>query len=330
MATGKYGGKSVFFFADGYNLITAKLKGLRFKVTAMTEDVTGLGDSAEAHLPTGLSKAELSQDGGFFDTAALQTHAAHSGSVPTTPQAPVRTVCAGFAGATIGEMFIGFIGAFTGAYEVLAQLGSLTKANVEYTISGQLDRGQILQPLATKTADWDTQSTPVDYTLDPQQRVIPITSNSQANPSVVTCPVPHGLTSGDIILIAGVSSSNADINGQQTATVIDTLTFSVAVDASVSAGTGGTFVRANTADGGVGYQQNTEGSGFTNFVGTIQDSPDDITYATLVAFTDSVSDPVAERVTVSGTVDRYLAYDGNVTGSGTIGVFAGFCRTLPS
>ena len=42
--------------------------------------------------------------------------------------------------------------------------------------------------------------------------------------------------------------------------------------------------------------------------------------------TDNVSDPFAERKTVAGTIDRYVVIDGNVTGSGSITVFAGLAR----
>ena len=36
--------------------------------------------------------------------------------------------------------------------------------------------------------------------------------------------------------------------------------------------------------------------------------------------------PAKERATVAGTVDRYLSFDGDVTGSGSITVFCGCAR----
>ena len=66
-------------------------------------------------------------------------------------------------------------------------------------------------------------------------------------------------------------------------------------------------------------------TGFSAFVGTIQHSADDISFASLIDFTDLTA-VGAERKTVSGTVNRYLAFSGNVTGSGSITVFAGFAR----
>jgi len=324
---GKYGSASVAFFVDGYNLISNKVKSLRYKEEAMQEDTTGLGDSFEEHSPTGVSKVELAQDGAFFDTTADYIHTAMAGSVPSTPQDTERVACIAFAGATIGEMFVGFQGAWTTSYEVLGTIGELTKANALYLITGQVDKGTILQPLATKTADWDTNATSVDYTADTSQRVVPITSSSVANPTVITTTVPHGLTTGDTVLIAGHAGSTPDINGEEAVTVTSTTTFTVVQNVSVG-GTGGTIVRGKTNNGGVGYLQVGAYSGFTNFVCTIEDSADDAAWASLVAFTDVTSGTVAaERVTVAGACDRYLSIDGNITGTGTLDVFVGFSRS---
>ncbi len=324
---GRFGPSSVWLLVDGFVLTAAKPTAWSHKVIAAMVESHGLGDSWKERTPTGEKDTELVMEGAFFDTSTGSSHAAFSTSVPTTPLATERIVSFGYAGETIGEMFVGIKGGYSNEYEVVAALGELQKANVTYAMSGQHDAGTILQPLVTKTADWHTQATSVDYTLDTGQLVVPITSNSQASPSVVTTPVAHGLTSNDIILISGVSDSDADINGERVVTVISTTTFSVPVNAGTSAGTGGSFVRANSSNGGVGYLQVTDGSGFTNFVGKVRDSPDDSTWADLATFTDSVLDPFAERITASGVVDRYLAFDGNVTGSGTVTAFCGFSRS---
>lgn len=324
---GKFGSAAVLFLVDGYNLLSNKVKTLRAKDEALTERSDGLGDASEEHTPTGVSKVELEQQGAFFDTTTAYIHAAMAASVPTSPQQAVRVICFGFSGQTIGEPFVGLEGAFSVSYEVLASNGELTKANVEYRVTGDLHRGTIIQALAAKTVDWNTKTdgVQVDYTLDTQQQVIPITSNTLANPSVVTTPIPHGLTTGDIILISGVSTSSPTINGQRTVTVISSVSFSVPVNVTV-AGTGGTFVRANSSAGGVGYQQVTAFSGFTGFVGKLRDSPDDVTYADWATFANVTAAPAAERVVVAGVVDRYMSFDGNVTGVGSITVFAGYCR----
>jgi hypothetical protein len=326
---GKAGSQSVFFYVDGYNFLAPKVQTLTHKVEAVTEKADGLGDAAEKHDPTGMTKVSLSQAGAFYDTSSGSSHAALSGSTPSTPQTAARCAVCGFSGDTIGEMFVGFEGDFTASYEVLGQVGALTKANTEHVITGQVDRGVILQSLATKSADWDTKSlgTQVDSASAPGLRTIPITSNSQASPTVVTTTVPHGLSTGNVIVISGNSGSNASINGERTVTVISTTTFSVPVNCTTAGGTGGTFVVANSLNGGAGYQQVTDFSGLTGFVGKVKHSSDDSVYADLVSFSNVTAAPAAERKTVSGTVHRYLAFDGDVTGTGSISAWAGFARS---
>lgn len=319
-----YGSKDIaFFFVGGYSLLASKLQGFAEKVMADQARTDGLGDSWEEHTPTGMKKATLSQDGAFFDVGTNLAHAALSGATGTS-----RVICVGREGNVAGKHFVGYTGSYASQYDVLAKRGNLTKADVTYTISGARDEGQILQIWESKTSDWNTETSgEVDYTLDTTQRVIPITSNSQANPTVITTPVPHGLATNDIILIAGETGSSPTINGQRTVTVISTTTFSVPVNTSGgTGGTGGSFVKANSTGGGIAFQQVTAFSGFTGFVGKVRDSADDTTYADLATFANVTSAPSAEAVTVSGTVDRYLAVDGNVTGSGSLTLFIGFAR----
>ena len=323
----KYGSASAVFLVAGYNVLAAKLKSLSIKIESLTEQDDGLGDAAETHCPIGKVRTTVTQGGGFWSTAAANVHAMMAAGTPTTPQTAARVGVLGYMGQSVGAVFVGLSGIFQTAYEVLTENNALTKANVTHLMAGAVERGQIVQPLATQTADWNTKSlsTVVDYTTDPSQRTIPIASNSIANPSVVTCPVAHGLTTGDLILISGVSTSSPTINGERAVTVIGETTFSVPVNVGTG-GTGGSFVRANSSGGGAGYQQVTALSGFSGFVGKIRDSADDTTYADLVTFADVTAAPNAQRVAVAGVVDRYLSYDGNVTGSGSIDVFAGFAR----
>lgn len=155
---GKYGSQSVLFLVDGYNLVTSKLKALRYKHEAMQERTDGLGDAWEESTPIGLSKVELAQDGAFFDTTLNRIHTAMVGLSSQTPASVARVVCAAFAGNTLGNPMTGFEGAFTTQYDVLAEIGKLTKANAAYAVSGALDHGIILQELATKTEDWNNAS----------------------------------------------------------------------------------------------------------------------------------------------------------------------------
>ena len=247
MAQGKFGPASSILLLDGYNILSNKVTSMRHKITSPTTSMTGLGDTFEENAPIGVKRLEVVQEGAFFDTTALYSHAAFSASVPTSAQQAVRVMCMGMAGNTIGYDFYGISGTYSNAYEVLNEGSDLTKVNVEYVCTGAGDvNGKILQVLEAKTADWNQAS----------------------------------------------------------------------VDNS-----------ASSSDGGSGYIQCTAGSGFSAFEGKIQHSADDASWADLITFTASVADPYAERKTVTGTVNRYLRFTGNGTGTGTITVFAGFSRS---
>jgi hypothetical protein len=75
----------------------------------------------------------------------------------------------------------------------------------------------------------------------------------------------------------------------------------------------------DSAAGGAGYLQMTSLTlgGYTNIVIKIQDSADDLSYADLITFTAVTAAPAAERKTVTGGVDQYLAAAWAYTGSGS-------------
>jgi hypothetical protein len=68
---------------------------------------------------------------------------------------------------------------------------------------------------------------------------IAITSNSAANPTVVTCAANHGYQTGETVTIAG-QSGTVSINGARVVTVTGATTFTVPVDCTAGGGTGGT------------------------------------------------------------------------------------------
>lgn len=144
--------KIAFVLVDGFNIVGVETM-LQDGLEAVTEETTGLGSTHtwQAHTPTGLRKATLSQDG-FYDDASDSVNAALSGNQQTS-----RVVCHGFEGNTIGEKFRGAEGAFGSKYNRIASRGGLHKANAEYTVSGQVDDGIILQNLAAKTATFNTE-----------------------------------------------------------------------------------------------------------------------------------------------------------------------------
>lgn len=323
----KVGGASFgVLLVNGYNLAPAVMDSASMGEESLTEQTNPFGVTTESHTPIGILKGMLVAGGGIYDETADALHTALATVVGLS-----RTVSACITGNTPGYTFCGFEGAYSQKYDIMGEKDGLTKANVTYLVSGAVDWGQIVQNLATFTADWNTRTggagvadTPVDYSAYVSTRNIPITSNSLANPSVVTTPVAHGLTTGQVIMIAGVATSNPTINGLRTVTVISPTTFSVPVNVTTG-GTGGSFVLASTVAGAVGYLHITAYSGFTNVIMKIQHSPDDTTYADLITFTTATAIG-AQRATVAGTIDRFLCSDGNVTGSGSVTVFSGLCR----
>jgi len=225
---------------DGYNLLSAKVQSFPYEIEIELEPSEGLGDGWREHTPTGMRKATLEQTGAFFDTTAAGIHDAMSG-LPATERLVVWAV----PGNTIGAIFSAVKGAFTLSYGVLSTIGKLTKANVKYAVTGQLDEGVILQALGQQTVDWTN----------------------------------------------------------------------TAVDNAVS-----------SANGGVGYLQVTQLAGLTGFVGKIRHSTDNVSFVDLVTFVNVTAAPAAQRIAVAGTINRYVRFEGDVTGAGTITAFAGFTR----
>ncbi len=82
---------------------------------------------------------------------------------------------------------------------------------------------------------------------------------------------------------------------------------------------------ASSAGGGVAYLHVVAYSGFTNVVFKVRHSTDDSTYADLITFS-TVTAIGAERATTAVTVNRHLAVDWNVTGSGSVTFMVGFKR----
>jgi hypothetical protein len=324
---GKYGSPSFsVLLVDGRSLLAAKVKGVTHRVESLHEPGTGLGDSWEAIALTGMQRATLTQDEAFFDDTTASVHDAFK-----TPSTSPKVVGFGYGGNSIGAPFVGLEGTYAQDYGVLAKVGGLTKANVTYRVSGRLDRGRIISEHVSKAASWNTKTdgSPVDPLTDPTKLVIPITSSSVGLPGIITTPVPHGLTTADLISISGHVGVTPDINdGSRTVTVISATTFSVEDNVTVG-GTGGQLVRLNSRLGGAGYQFVSALSGITGFIGKIRSSPDDVTYTDLLTFTNVTAAPAAERVTVAAgaVIDRYLCYSGTFTGTGAITVCIGFART---
>lgn len=233
----KYGSSSFStFLVDGTSLLAHKLQGVTHKVESITEKTDGLGDTSEAHSPVNMAKASLTQDGAFFDDAAGGMHALLKAGSSVERQ---------IVFSVDGLTFTGSQGQLVTAYEVIAKIAGLSKANASYQVTGDVDDTGVILQNAAQTIDW-------------------------------------------------------------TGTAVDNT--------------------ASTPDGGAGYLQVTAFAGLTGFVGLIESSPDNAAWSTLITFTNVTAAPAAQRIAFVGVVPRYLRFRGDVAGSGSITVFAGFSR----
>jgi hypothetical protein len=311
----KHGSQDIaFFLVDGRNVLGV-LTSVNDAVEATTEETSPLGpDGAwQSNRPVGTKKAELSQDG-FFDDAVGSIH-----DTLNEQQGVSRVVCYGVEGNAVNSGFTGYAGGYFSKYSRLSQRNQLHKANASYAIAGAVEDAVILHPYGARTADDDTEATPADRAADPLAKTTAIVSSSVANPSIITTARPHGLTTGDQVVIAGHASVVPDINSEYTATVIDATHFSIPVNVT-DGGAGGTVRRAWTKNGGAGYLQVdalTLG-GHDNLTVKIRHSADGLAWADLATFTVVAAAPVAERIVVAAgtTVQRHLAVSWAFTGAG--------------
>lgn len=153
----KYSSKDAsLLLVDGFD-IRGVSTALSDAKEAVLRETTALGDTWPAQQDTGLRKAEFATDG-FYDTATGSINEALADKEGVS-----RVVCHGVEGNAVGRNFRGHAGVFAGKYVRTAQLNEFHRAKGEYVVSGQVDDGKILQPLATVTTDGDTESTPVDH-----------------------------------------------------------------------------------------------------------------------------------------------------------------------
>lgn len=336
----KYSSSGVSVLVDGYDLTPVLVETVSRSTESITQPHLPFGVTTEAHLPVGLVKHTLSLGGAIYDQAVDPMH---PGFITDGGVGESRLVVIANEGQTKAKNFAGYEGAYSQKSEAVVTNGQLVKSNVTFVVSGTVDEGVILQELAAKTADWDTESTPIDAADDASSQHIAITSSSAASPSHIVTDYAHGLATDDVVAIFDHTSVAPDINDNPSGatdwklkghsiTYVSATEFSIPVNVS-DGGTGGYCVVVSRAKGGVGHQQVTQGSGLTAYVGKVRHSADNVTYADLVTFADSATDfNNPQRVATAATttrVERYLAYAGNVSGSvgaTAFKVFGGFSR----
>lgn len=314
----EYGpGDVPFLFVNGRDLLAQIVHSFDDGTEGETEEVPAIGPTHgtwRQNRGIGVRSVTLSYTG-LFDDATDRIHQAINGQ-----QMVAQVISYGLATGAIGKLFVGLRGAFGSKYKRAMQRPGVTRASVECTVSGEKDEGVILHGKVEETGDtWDTESTPVDE-ADVAPVTFPIVSISEAAAAVVVTGAPHGRTTGDKVLIADVVGSSPEVNGEHVITVLSTTSFSIPINTSAGdGGTGGTFVVTKTQNGGVGYVQVPDLTlgGYDSATVNVRHSADNAVWATLLTFTAITTAPSAERKTVTGTVNRYLATSGAYVGAGS-------------
>jgi hypothetical protein len=159
-----------YFYVDGYNLAPAMIDNFTVSRESLTEQTNPFGVESEQHSPIGMEKGTITLTGGLYDESKDPIHT----SLVVDPVGVSRIMAMLISGGAAGSMFIGFMASYTQKFDVLVQRANITRANVQYLVSGYIEEGQVVQTPATYTADWDTKTggvgapdAPVDYLLDP-------------------------------------------------------------------------------------------------------------------------------------------------------------------
>lgn len=307
----KYGQSSGFIFVGGIDLSGDQTVSLSDEVEELQDQVDGLGDSWEEHCPIGLARTTVEAKGGIYDDSSGQITAFQEKG--ETKQLMVY----GFEGTAIGDHCVILNGTYAVKWKRISDRAALIRAEAEHVITGRHGEAVLLHGPTAETSDGDTESSSVDRNSDRLVPATAITSSSAASPTNILCASAHGLITGDEVVIAGHSGSTPDINGQEVVTVVDSLNFTVAQNVTVG-GTGGTIKKV-TSTGCAGHLHVSALTlgGYTDVTVLVTDSDDDITYSTLLTFTNFNTAPTSEEKTIATEVQRYLACDWTFNGAGS-------------
>lgn len=299
-----YGPASAFILVGGRD-ISGDSFTLLDRIEQVTQQSNGIGDPWEEQLTPGVARAILEAGGGFYDDRLLGLNEALVGIGATQQE-----VAYGMAGRGIGaEMALPF-GVFAAVFKRGPAREGLTMASAEYRVTGQYMRGRSVHGISSETvASGDTKATPVDQALSPRLTAIAITSSSIANPTVITTTTPHGLVTGEVILITG-HTSTPTLNGGAgfAVTVTGLSTFTIPVNVTVGGGATGSFIKVSTPSSvWVLHPTDLNLDGGTSYSILGLHSDDNVTYSTAVTFTNVTAAGVAQRQTLATQTKRYRA-----------------------
>lgn len=313
----KYGPASSYLYVNGYD-ISSDTFTLDETIEQVLEESHGLGENWEKQYPVQLAKVMLEASGGLYDDATIGAALQES----NIANLALRVVDYGMNGNGLGKTVSMLNGSYAATWKRVASRDALTKANAVHTITGDHRRGVVLHSSnAETTSSGNNQSTPQDRATEALAPAsIAITSSSVANPTVITTPVAHGLTTGDIILITGHGASTPSLNGGNGYAVTVTGTFTFTIPVNVSSGsTGGSFVVVSSRGGNADLQMLalTLG-GFTNSVIKVRHSIDNSTWTDLATFTARTAIGAERIVIPAGTlINRWTAISWAYGGAGS-------------
>jgi hypothetical protein len=296
------------------------------------EEVRPFGATFDKTLPIGVGQVGLTSGGGLYTDRAKGMIAALQTKVGTR-----QLTAYGFEGNEVGAGCTLIDGPIVSKFNRVADIGALTKASPEYVVTGEPFRGVVLHGREDEeTADFDTEAEPADHALAPFNRSIAVATSTlvSSSPAVtsIETSTPHGLTSGDTVLLAG-HTSTPDINGHYVATVTGPSAFTIeAVTAAGSpGGTGGTITKTSSPGGFADcHVVELDLDTHTGLDLDVITSADGITFAPCGSFA-TITATVgthAQRIELTGPIERYTAVDGDFAGAGspTAKVFVGIYR----
>lgn len=208
----KYSGANVGFLLVGGRNLAAVASDVDESREAVTEETTPLGPTGawQTHAAVGTFKGTLQQNG-WYDDAALSNSEAFVGK-----QATEQVVAFAPEGNTMGKRMVQFAGAFAAKLQRLFAKDALVKANVTYTVTGNVDDGRVIHPLGQETtASGHTNATSVDHgalTSNGGAAVLQVTQLTLGGYTSATVTVRHSVDNSTFADLAAMTAVNASTN----------------------------------------------------------------------------------------------------------------------
>lgn len=289
------------FYYGGYDLSGDVTALSTIAMNANQQDVTVIESTA-------MERILLRRDGeiavnAVFNPATGRSHPVLR-SLPSTEQGAMwaQAATSGAIAAMLMAKQANFNEQFgsDGALLLSAQALAAVGAGVEW--------GQIVTAGKRQDTSATASGTGIDLGIPDGETAISLSGASAANPTVVTTATPHGYTSGDSVIIAGTDKSA--LNDELTITVTGASTFTVPVDLSGGAATGGTVTRTSTRTGFAAQRQTFSFTGTSSTV-TLQHAPknDAASFADVTGGAFTAATAVgSERITGAATalLQRYV------------------------